>query len=104
MDRLKTLEAKVRAELENRPTTRDDDRELTVYVYRDFYGVNPWAPFAEVLGRDDLPSQETIGRARRKLQEHNENLRGSKRKEKIRIAQQERFIEYAKTDTAGGTI
>ena len=104
MGRFKTLESKVRAELENRPTTRDDDRELTVYVYRDFYGVNPWAPFAAVLGRNDLPSQETIGRARRKLQEHNEELRGSRHKEKIRMAEQGRFIEYAKTDTAGGTI
>lgn len=104
MDRLKTLEAKVLAELINKPATRDDDRELALNVWTDFYGVNPWAPVVEVMRRKGLPSQESIGRARRKLQEQDEGLRGSKQKEKIRMAEQERFIEYAKTDTEGSRI
>ena len=95
MDRLKTKEAMVRAVLERIPRTRDDDRELTLQVHMIFYGVNPYAPYCEVMHNDGLPSQETLGRVRRKIQETDESLRGTKAKEKIRMKEQMTFIEYA---------
>ena len=98
MDRLKTLEAKVRKVLENVPRTRDDDRELTIAIWEYFYGVNPYAPVKEVMRNKKLPSPESIGRCRRKIQETDESLRGSKAKEKTRMNEQARFIEYAITD------
>lgn len=96
MGRLKTLEKKVLAELEAKPATRDSDRELTLAVYADFYGVSTWTPFAEVMRRKDLPSTESIGRTRRKLQEKNEALRGDKYHEAVRLAAQADYIEYAR--------
>lgn len=95
MERLKTLEQKVRAELEMCPCTRDDDRELTLRIWTDFYGVSRWAPVIDVMRRKDIPSQESIGRCRRKIQETEEYLRGSKEKERIRFDAQVDFIEYA---------
>ena len=95
MDRLKTLEAKVRMVLTNVPRTRDDDRELTLGIWQIFYGVNPYAPVQEVMRNKHLPSQESIGRCRRKIQETDESLRGTKAKEQVRMSEQEKYIEYA---------
>lgn len=95
MSRLDTLEEMVRAVLKDDPKTRDDDRELTYQVYTQIFGKNPWSPICEVMRDKNLPSQESLGRVRRKIQEKDESLRGSKRKEKIRIDAQLDFIEYA---------
>ena len=46
----------------------------------------------------DIPSIESIGRCRRRLQEKDESLRGTER-EHIRMEVQKNFIEYAKEDT-----
>ena len=97
MDRLKTLEAKVRLVLERVPRTRDDDRELTLGVWMIFYGVSATAPVKEVMRNKDLPSQESIGRCRRKIQETDESLRGTKAKEQIRMTEQLRYIEYSQS-------
>lgn len=98
MRSLLTLEAMVRPILERKPETRDSDKELAITVWNTYYGINPYAPVCEVLRNDCIPSIESIGRCRRKIQETDESLRGSKRKEKIRMAEQERFIEYALLD------
>ena len=65
------------------------------FVVTPRFDVNPYAPIKEVMRDKTLPSQETIGRARRKIQEKEEELRGSKKKEKIRLERQEEFINYA---------
>lgn len=96
MGRLNRLETKVLTELKMKPCTRDDDRELALNIWLDYYGVSPWAPVAEVMHRRDIPSQESIGRCRRKIQEKYESLRGTKHKEKIRMQEQERYLEYAR--------
>lgn len=95
-NRLFKLEHMVLQELLNKPRTRDNDRELTLMIHMDYYGVNPWAPYCEVMRDKKLPSQESIGRCRRKLQEKREDLRGTKGKEKVRLEEQITFIEYAK--------
>lgn len=96
MARIKKLEEKVRTMLERYPVTRDDDRLLTLAVWVEFYGLDPYTPVREVLRNRKLPSQESIGRARRKIQEVDESLRGTKYKEKVRMNAQQEFIEYAK--------
>lgn len=93
-EELKTIEAKVLYELENNPSTRDSDRNLVTAVYMDFYRMTGTTPFVDVMF-SKLPNYESIGRARRKIQETREDLRGSKEVEAIRMESQEAYIEYA---------
>lgn len=96
MERLKKMEDKVEYLLRKYPKTRDNDRLLIGAVYAHFYGVPVGSTsFKAVLLNDKLPSFETIGRCRRKLQAENEDLRGEKAKEKERLEAQKDFIAYA---------
>lgn len=104
MGRLDTLEDMVRAVLEHDPKARDDDRILTLDVWVNVFGINPWSPIAEVMRNKDLPSQESLGRVRRKIQQTDESLRGTKAKEAVRMSAQEDFIEYALSDRSGDRI
>ena len=97
--KLPKVEQMVAHELMNNPKTRDSDELLTVYVYRDFYGIGN-EPFSEVmLMRSTLgiPSQETIGRCRRKLQEKLPLVYGSTAKTKRnRMRSEHEFKEYSR--------
>ena len=93
--RLYKLEDMVREILEQNERARDDDRELTLRVHMDYYDISPYAPYCEVMWNDKIPSQESIGRCRRKIQETEFELRGSKRKEEIRMEEQGVYIDYA---------
>lgn len=93
-EELKTIEEKVLWELENNPLTRNSDKELAIAVYMDFYNMTPYTPFVEVM-YSKLPNYETLGRARRKIQETREDLRATDKIEKERIANQEVYMEYA---------
>ena len=95
MRKLKTLEEKVWIILTEFPKTRDDDRELTLAIWERFYGVSPWSPVHDVMRNKKLPSQESIGRCRRKIQEIDESLRGTRAKEQVRMSEQKKYIEYA---------
>lgn len=95
LNSLYRLEDMVREILERNERARDDDRELTLRVHMNYYGINPYAPYCEVMWNDRIPSQESIGRCRRKIQETDFALRGSKRKEAIRMDEQEAYINYA---------
>lgn len=94
--KLNTLEDMVREVLKKDPVARDDDRILTLDVWVNIFKINPWSPVAEVMRNKDLPSQESIGRVRRKIQQKDESLRGSKQKEKIRLEAQKDYLEYAR--------
>ena len=98
MSRLDTLEDMVREVLKKDPKARDDDRILTLDVWVNVFKVNPWSPISEVMRNKELPSQESIGRVRRKIQEKDTTLRGSKKKETVRMAAQVDFIEYSNSD------
>ena len=95
LGRLYRLEDMVREVLIENKRARDDDRELTLNIHTKFYKINPYACYCDVMRNEDIPSQESIGRCRRKIQETDESLRGSRAKEKIRMAEQETFIDYA---------
>ena len=96
MARLDTLEDMVREVLKNDPKARDDDRILTLDVWVNVFKVNPWSPICEVMRNKDLPSQESLGRVRRKIQQTGENLRGAKAKEQVRMDAQVDYIEFAR--------
>ena len=97
-NKLKTLESKVLRILEENEYARDDDRTLTLQVHTVYYGVDINTPYWQVMCDNTIPTQESIGRFRRKIQETRHDLRGSKAKEDIRMAEQETYIEYAMGD------
>ena len=104
MARLNSLEEMVREVLKKDPKARDDDRILTLDVWVNVFKVNPWSPISEVMRNKDLPSQESLGRVRRKIQETDVSLRGTKAKEDVRMKAQEDYLEYSKTDSTAGII
>ena len=93
MKTLSTLELKVTAILEAEPATRDSDKELALKIWEKFYRINPYAPVSDVLRNNRIPSIESLGRVRRKVQETREDLRG--KNDKRRIEAQRDFISYA---------
>ncbi len=95
MTKLKTLEAIVREVLTRYPKTRDDDRELALAVWTVGYGVSTWTPVSEVMRNKKLPSQESLGRVRRKIQETDTTLRGTRKKESVRMKAQADYMDYA---------
>lgn len=94
--KLITIQQMVENILRQYPGTRDDDRELIQTLYGKYYSIDYWQPFGAVLRRKDLPSFESIRRARQKIQEHDESLRGSKASEEARLDKQEEYLEYVK--------
>lgn len=96
MSRVREVTPKVKAILNNYPMTRSDDKLLIKMVYSMYYGIDCRTPFGAVLDRKDLPSFESIRRARQKLQEMDEGLRGTPEIEAIRLQEQEDYIEFAK--------
>jgi len=104
MGRLDTLEEMVREVLKKDPKARDDDRVLTLDVWVNIFKVNPWAPVCEVMRNKDLPSQESLGRVRRKIQQNEEHLRGSKAMEQVRMDAQRDYLDYANGVTDNGQV
>ena len=104
MGKLDTLEEQVRAVLIKDPKARDDDRILTLDVWVNVFKVNPWSPVSEVLRNKDLPSQESLGRVRRKIQQTEENLRGSKAKEQVRMDAQRDYLDYVNGVADNGQV
>ena len=96
MSRVREVTPKVMEMLKEHPATRSNDRLLIREIYTKCYEVNPFAPFGEVVMRNDLPSFESIRRARQKVQEYCEDLRAAEPVESIRIAEQEEYLEYAR--------
>ena len=96
MSRLNNLEEMVRETLKRDPKSRDDDRILTLDIWVNVFKVNPWSPIAEVMRNKELPSQESLGRVRRRIQQTDESLRGTKYKEKIRLNAQADYMDYAR--------
>lgn len=94
--RLNNLEEMVRETLKRDPKARDDDRILTLDIWVNVFKVNPYAPVKDVMRNKELPSQESLGRVRRRIQQVDESLRGTKHKEKIRLNAQADYMDYAR--------
>ena len=95
MDNMSNITQMVWYCLQNYPETRNSDRSLILTLYSEFCGVFS-QPFFKVMSNTDLPSFESIRRARQKIQAENEDLRAVKPVEDVRIAKQEQFIAYAR--------
>ena len=100
MSRVREVTPKVLEILKTHPATRSNDRLLIRTVLTECYNVNPYAPFGEVVMRTDLPSFESIRRARQKVQEYCEEYRAEEPVESNRIAEQEDYLEYAREELA----
>lgn len=71
----------VKSIMEKYPDTRDDDMRLYAIVVHQRTRLKPNTAFYEAMynhSRYDIPSYESVTRARRKVQEQEESLRGKK--------------------------
>lgn len=94
MSKIREVAPKVLDTLKMYPLARNNDKYLIRMVYLNYYKVNPWSPFIEVLGRDDLPSFEAIRRARQRIQAEREDLRARPEVDKIRMEEQKEYLEF----------
>jgi len=80
---IKNVEEKVKNILVKHPDTRDNDQMLVSLMWFYHLGkqnvkdMNAWDLLTK-LSKNKLPNAESIMRCRRKLQEHNKDLRGDK--------------------------
>lgn len=82
----------VRAILENDLKARDNDRILCVKFWARELGNNPQEWFMHLYSIGELTNHDSITRARRKLQEEHEHLRGNRYRERMKhqkVVQQE---------------
>lgn len=96
---LQTITGIVKGILEHDPDTRNSDEYLYLKVCEKVSGMCLNLPFWKVfLNRKTygLPSYETVGRVRRKLQETHPELAGSSTVEAQRMLNEEVFRDYAR--------
>ena len=99
MDNLKTVEGKVKAVLQKNEDARNDDMVLYLALCNLYLKDVGTMPLAEIMTRHKelgLPSFESVGRTRRKLQERHPELLGSVRMQKIRAKGEKAYRKYAK--------
>lgn len=99
MSRLQKIKTQVEYLLKISPKDRDDDCVLIADIYERYYGIGEDVGFLDVMRNRKaygVPSFETIGRCRRKVQEENPRLRGSKAKQKERQIAFDEFYDFAK--------
>ena len=86
-EKLNTIAAKVEDILRSKSKARDDDNVLYAYFLNSLGVSVRKTSFWEITRRvvnGDLPSMESVGRVRRKVQELNPELVGTAEKRKIR--------------------
>ncbi len=99
MDNLKTIEGKVKVILQKNEDARNDDMMLYLALCNLYLEDAGNMPLAQIMTKHKelgLPSFESVGRTRRKLQERHPELLGSVRKQKIRAAGEKAYCKYAK--------
>ena len=99
MDNLKTIEGKVKAILQKNEDARNDDMVLYLALcdlYLEDVGNMPLVQILTNHKEIGLPSFESVGRTRRKLQEKYPELLGSVRMQKIKARGEKAYRKYAK--------
>ena len=99
MDNLKTVEGKVKAILQKNEDARNDDMVLYLALCNLYLADAGNMPLAQILTNYKelgLPSFESVGRTRRKLQEKYPELLGSVRMQKIRAKGEKAYRRYSK--------
>lgn len=100
---LKDLTPIVQKILTEKVTARDDDQLLYCY-FLNTQGISKNIPFWTLCSKiknKELPSLESIGRIRRKVQELHPNLAPSKPAKVSKVAQETEYREYARDLTNG---
>lgn len=86
----------VKEVLEDYPETQDDDMKLYAIICHYKANITEQIPsfYEAIYNHDkyDLPSYESVTRARRKVQEQEPNLRGKRRKN--RMKEEEVYRDY----------
>lgn len=77
MTKLMNVKSMVLFELSERPETRNSDRMLIYWIYRDYFSIRDNELFLDVISRPDLPSFETIRRCRAKIQAERPDLKAA---------------------------
>ena len=98
-EKLNTMAIKVDKILRKEPKTRDDDNLLYAYFLNSLGVSVRKTSFWEITRRvvnGDLPSMESVGRVRRKVQELNPELVGTAEKRKIRYSAIDDYKEFAR--------
>ena len=98
MDSLKTIEGKVKSVLQKNEDARNDDMVLYLALCNLYLKDAGTMPLAEIMTRHKelgLPSFESVGRTRRKLQERHPELLGNVRRQRIRAAGEKAYRKYA---------
>ena len=99
MSNLKTIESKVKPILEKDEEARNDDMTLYLKVCNSYLKDTGAMPFAEVMLQYKflgLPSFESVGRTRRKLQAKYPELAGNVRVRRLRTEGEKAYRKYAK--------
>ena len=101
--RINTISNMVKGILQQKEECRNSDNELYIAVLRQVAGekgidINNMSVPTLFLRMSEygLPSIESVGRARRKLQECHPELRANDTVEAYRMAQEEDFRDYAR--------
>ena len=97
--KLNTMIIKVEEILRNKSKARDDDNVLYAYFLNSLGVSVRKTSFWEITRRvvnGDLPSMESVGRVRRKVQELNPELVGTVEKRKIRYKAIDDYKEFAR--------
>lgn len=97
-EKLNTMATIVKEILKNKTKARDDDNVLYAYFLNSLGFSVRRTSFWEITRRvvnDDLPSIESVGRVRRKVQELNPELVGTAEKRKIRYKAIDDYKEFA---------
>lgn len=98
-EKLNTMAIKVEEILKNKVRARDDDNVLYAYFLNSLGVSVRRTSFWEIIRRvvnGDLPSIESVGRVRRKIQELNPELVGTAEKRKIRYKAIDDYKEFAR--------
>ena len=98
-EKLNTMAVKVEEILRDKTKARDDDNVLYAYFLNSLGVSVRRTSFWEITRRvvnDDLPSMESVGRVRRKVQELNPELVGTEEKRKMRYKAIDDYKEFAR--------
>lgn len=98
-EKLNTMAIKVEEILRTKSNARDDDNVLYAYFLNSLGVSVRRMSFWEITRRvvnGDLPSMESVGRVRRKVQELNPELIGTAEKRKIRYKAINDYKEFAR--------
>jgi hypothetical protein len=98
MEQLKNVTAVVKHLLETEPQTRNNDGLLYVRVCQHYNPSIDLFPFGVVMQNQilyDIPSAETVRRARQKVQERNEHLKACKTVKEYRAENELKYKAFA---------